>query len=69
MPNSGENLARALDWALRRQRENPDTTALEVVEEAATRFDLGPLDEEWLLREVLRETKKSTNNKKANPPE
>ena len=45
-------LTRALDWINRQLKETPGADKLKVVEAAAIRFDLGPLDEEWLLREI-----------------
>ena len=44
----GENLRRALRWL----SENPPPTS-ERINEAAMRFDLTPLQEEFLLREFL----------------
>lgn len=44
----GENLRRALRWL----SENPPRTS-ESINEAAMRFDLTPLQEEFLLREFL----------------
>lgn len=46
----GENLRRAVRWL----SENPPPTQ-ERVNEAAIRFDLTPLEEEFLLREFFRD--------------
>ena len=45
-------LAKALAWLNEQLAENPQANKLRLVETAATRFDLGPLDEEWLLRQI-----------------
>jgi hypothetical protein len=45
-------LTRALDWANRHLQENPHLDRLKVAELAAVKFNLGPLDEEWLLRQL-----------------
>ncbi len=45
-------LTRALDWLVRERRLRPQAHKLTLVEEAAKKFDLGPLDEEWLLRQL-----------------
>jgi hypothetical protein len=57
MPSTGKHLARALEFALRKLREEPKASMLKIVEETATQFNLGPLDEEWLLRELIRDKK------------
>ena len=48
---ANEALRRALAWLI----EHGEWTA-ERVEEACQRFDVGPLDEEFLLRELQRRT-------------
>jgi hypothetical protein len=52
MKADAETLAKALDWVNTRLREEPGLGKLKAVEEAAMKFDLGPLDEEWLVRQV-----------------
>jgi hypothetical protein len=47
---NADTLAKALTWVNERLREQPPVDKLKAVEEAAMKFDLGPLDEEWLLR-------------------
>ena len=57
-----ETLARALDWVNKRLRESPPVdgftptgaSGLKAIDEASIRFDLGPLDQEWLIRRVQR---------------
>jgi len=52
MSADAETLAKALDWVHQQLRLHPNLGKLKAVEEAATKFDLGPLDEEWLLNQV-----------------
>ena len=47
-----EKRARALDWLNTLRREHPTMTKLEAVEKTALRFNLGPLEEEWLLQQL-----------------
>jgi hypothetical protein len=42
-------LKQALEWASQRLKDYPHLGHLKVAEEAAVKFDLGPLDEEWLI--------------------
>jgi hypothetical protein len=46
----GENLRRAIQWI----SEQPQHT-VKVLEEASVKFDLTPLEEEFLLRHFLKE--------------
>ena len=52
MSTDGETLAKALRHALDLIRHEPGMTTLKAAEEAAKQFDLGPLDEEWLLKHL-----------------
>ena len=52
MSAEAETLAKALDWIHTQLHLHPQRDKLKVVEEAATKFDLGPLDEEWLLNQL-----------------
>jgi hypothetical protein len=55
MPKAdAETLAKALDWVNHQLRLHPKSDKLKAVEEAAMKFDLGPLDEEWLLNQLKR---------------
>jgi len=47
-------LADALDWANRYLKEHPELGRIKVVEEAAFKYDLGPMDEDWLLNELCK---------------
>jgi len=52
MSANAETLARALRHATELLRHEPGMTKLKAAEEAAKQFDLGPLDEEWLLNHL-----------------
>ena len=49
MSADAATLAKALRYALDLLRHEPGITRIEAGERAAQQFDLGPLDEEWLL--------------------
>jgi hypothetical protein len=42
----------ALKWIDEQIRDRPDADRLALVEEASRRFDLSPLDEDFLVREL-----------------
>lgn len=46
----GEGLRRALRWLDERAREEPTADRLRLIGEAGARFDLSPVDEDFLLR-------------------
>lgn len=46
----GEHVRRAVRWISERRREEPSANALKLAGEASTRFDLSPLEGEWLVR-------------------
>jgi hypothetical protein len=46
----GEGLRRAVRWLDERGREEPRVDRLKLIGEAAVRFDLTPVDEDFLLR-------------------
>jgi hypothetical protein len=50
----GESLRAALRWLDERAREAPGAPRSRLLAEAATRFDLTPADEEFLLRVWVR---------------
>ena len=52
MSADAETLAKALDWVNHQLRLHARLDKLKAVEEAAMKFDLGPLDEEWLLNQL-----------------
>jgi hypothetical protein len=46
----GDGLRKAMRWLDERVREEPGASRAKLIGEAAVRFDLTPLDEEFLLR-------------------
>jgi hypothetical protein len=46
----GDGLRKAMRWLDERVREEPGASRTKLVGEAAVRFDLTPLEEEFLLR-------------------
>jgi hypothetical protein len=50
----GEALRRALLWLDERAREEPGRDRLKLVSEAAARFDLTPLEEDFLVSSWVR---------------
>jgi hypothetical protein len=47
-----EKRAKALDWVSFTMKDHPQKSKVKAVEEAALRFNLSPLEEEWLLRQL-----------------
>jgi hypothetical protein len=45
----GEHVRRAVRWISDNRRDRSTLSPLELVSEAAMRFDLSPLEEEWLV--------------------
>jgi hypothetical protein len=52
MSAHAEILAKALKFALQLLEHEPGMTKHRATEKAAQQFDLGPLDEEWLLNHL-----------------
>ena len=50
----GESLRKAMRWLDERAREAPGLDKLKLVTEAAARFDLSPLEEEFLIGNWVR---------------
>jgi hypothetical protein len=50
----GESLRRALRWLDERVKEEPGLQRAKLVNEAAARFDLSPVEEEFLLTNWVR---------------
>jgi len=48
LPN-GEHVRRAVRWISDRRYEQADLSSVALVDEAARRFDLSPLEEEWMM--------------------
>ena len=47
-----EKRAKALDWLNVLLKEHPGISRLEAIEKTALQFDLSPLEEDWLLRQL-----------------
>jgi len=47
-----EKRALALEWLSNLLKETPGITRLDAIEQTALRFDLNPLEEEWLLQQL-----------------
>jgi len=52
MSANAETLTKALRHALELLRHEPGMTKVKAAEKAAQQFDLGPLDEDWLLNHL-----------------
>ena len=51
--SAGETpIKKAVAWMDERLHEHPNTNRLELVEEASRRFDLSPLDTDFLMRHL-----------------
>lgn len=50
----GESLRRAVRWLDERVKEEPGANRLKLVGEAASRFDLSPLEEDFLVGSWVR---------------
>lgn len=46
------NVKRALDWVLAELREDPDTPRGRLIDQASRRFDLTPLQADFLYRKL-----------------
>ena len=60
-----EKRAKALDWLNILRKEHPAMSKLEAVEKTAIRFDFSPLEEEWLLQQLVGSTKSEPRNPKS----
>ena len=47
-----EKRVHALEWLSNLLKETPGITKLDAIEQTALRFDLNPLEEEWLLQQL-----------------
>lgn len=48
----GENLRRAVKWISEERKYGPDRKPVELIEEACLKFNLTPVDAEYLARSV-----------------
>lgn len=46
---AGEDIRRAVQWISENLESNPDQPRLKLIEEAVFKFDLSPLDAEFLM--------------------
>jgi hypothetical protein len=46
---AGEHVRRAVRWLSDRRREQDGLSSVRLVDEAARRFDLSPLEGEWMM--------------------
>ncbi len=51
MPD-GESIRQAVRWISERRRDDPKLKLAQAVDEASKRFDLSPLEADFLLREL-----------------
>ena len=52
----GENIRRAVKWISEERKYNPNTTPTQLIEEACLKFDLSPMDAEYLRSFLKKET-------------
>jgi hypothetical protein len=52
----GEDLRKATRWIAEERKYNPERKLSELIEEACLKFDLSPMDEEFLFR-ILKDQK------------
>ena len=57
---TGEDLRKAIKWVSDERKYNPGKELKAVIQEACVKFDLSPLDEDFLRRKLL---EKSENSK------
>jgi len=57
----GEDVRRAVKWVSANLQENPDQSAMPLVQEAIFKFDLSPMDAEFLIG-FYRKRKEGTEN-------
>jgi hypothetical protein len=47
-----EKRAKALEWLNLLLKSHPGMSRIKAIEETAVKFDLSPIEEEWLLRQL-----------------
>jgi hypothetical protein len=50
--SDGESIRQAVRWISERRRDDPKLKLAQAVDEASKRFDLSPLEADFLLREL-----------------
>ncbi|MGD8769960.1 MAG: hypothetical protein PVJ20_12335 [Desulfobacterales bacterium] len=53
----GEDLRKAVKWVSGERKYNPEKELKSLIEEACMKFDLSPMDADFLLRKLLNEKK------------
>ena len=53
----GEDLRRAVKWVSEERKYNSEKEVKAIVQEACMKFDLSPMDEDFLLRHLLEKEK------------
>ena len=53
----GEDLRRAVKWVSEERKYNPEKELKALIEEACVKFDLSPLDADFLLRKLFEQKK------------
>ena len=53
----GEDLRRAVKWVSEERKYNPEKEQKALIQEACVKFDLSPLDADFLLRKLLEQKK------------
>jgi hypothetical protein len=51
---TGEDLRKAVKWVSDERKYNPGKELTAVIQEACVQFDLSPLDEDFLLRKLVK---------------
>jgi hypothetical protein len=51
----GEDLKKAVKWISEERKYNPEKEVKKLIEEACMKFDLSPVDADFLLRHLLEE--------------
>ena len=50
---TGEDLRKAVKWVSEERKYNPEKEVKKLIEEACMKFDLSPVDADFLLRHLL----------------
>ena len=58
-------IKRALDWVLTRLADDPTAKRSTLIDEASREFDLTPLEEEFLYRQLVEATKGGADHKES----
>jgi len=48
---AAEKRAKALEWLLLLMKDNPGMDRVKAIEETAVKFDLSPMEEDWLINQ------------------